>query len=519
MITHDCEVKIIDFTLMKRDEEFSGSVLGTPYYIAPEIIKQMNSCGKYSLEKVDVWSLGVLLHQMTTHQELPWGSKTDWKEILFLQEMCPATLQLNHISESLQDLLVNMLSPSVENRMILEEVCEHDWLQFNFSEINFDASSSSTISYHSENLSSASLSQNMLPSFQMIPSRPSSPLVVESQATSVNFVDSVVEIMRRELEKANQKISELENSLKESQEKSFACEEALFSAKEELAMTKKELSDAKQGLYQAKEELLNAREEIGKSNAGANSACESLSKKLEQMEQSKESALQEMRNNCLRQVDLISQNCSTELEMVKQAQQREVEKLQSLYLESLKNNQKLQRKVDTLLQSLSVNATIASEKEDLLKSRCESLQHSLSNLQVVNDQLYRDLETLGNRLNDKCAQLASKDEEWESMNLKLAQMKQQYSPFTQNCSEYPQQCFPQPCGAQSCDLSFLEEKIKFLEEENSALRKKHQLANTKWNAVREKCTSLKADIEKKNSEYADLLFICTQLQKNRKIFN
>ena len=52
------EIKVIDFGLSRiffKDKKMQQR-LGTPYYIAPEILKK-----KYD-EKCDVWSIGVILH-------------------------------------------------------------------------------------------------------------------------------------------------------------------------------------------------------------------------------------------------------------------------------------------------------------------------------------------------------------------------------------------------------------------------------------------------------------------------
>jgi len=56
----DSECKLIDFGLSKRYQQASQekmqTVVGTPYYVAPEVLK-----GKYHKE-CDVWSLGVILY-------------------------------------------------------------------------------------------------------------------------------------------------------------------------------------------------------------------------------------------------------------------------------------------------------------------------------------------------------------------------------------------------------------------------------------------------------------------------
>ena len=64
-------IKLIDFGLSRRFRkgEVMHEQLGTPYYLAPEIIE-----GKYS-EQVDMWSLGVILYVMLSGKvPFPGGS-------------------------------------------------------------------------------------------------------------------------------------------------------------------------------------------------------------------------------------------------------------------------------------------------------------------------------------------------------------------------------------------------------------------------------------------------------------
>ena len=49
------QVKLADFDLAKIMDNGKASVVGTPYYLAPEVIK-----GRYNT-KCDIWSLGVVL--------------------------------------------------------------------------------------------------------------------------------------------------------------------------------------------------------------------------------------------------------------------------------------------------------------------------------------------------------------------------------------------------------------------------------------------------------------------------
>lgn len=57
--SENSEVKLIDFGLAKRlagETEKMHTVVGTPYYVAPEVLK-----GDYD-KSCDIWSLGVILY-------------------------------------------------------------------------------------------------------------------------------------------------------------------------------------------------------------------------------------------------------------------------------------------------------------------------------------------------------------------------------------------------------------------------------------------------------------------------
>lgn len=58
--------KIIDFGFARRGEEWMREYLGTPLYMAPQVLEG----GGYS-SKCDIWSLGILIYEMV-FKRTPW---------------------------------------------------------------------------------------------------------------------------------------------------------------------------------------------------------------------------------------------------------------------------------------------------------------------------------------------------------------------------------------------------------------------------------------------------------------
>ena len=62
LISTDGDVKIADFGFavqLTKEREMRNSTVGTPAWMAPELIRKQN----YN-EKVDIWSMGIILLQM-----------------------------------------------------------------------------------------------------------------------------------------------------------------------------------------------------------------------------------------------------------------------------------------------------------------------------------------------------------------------------------------------------------------------------------------------------------------------
>jgi serine/threonine protein kinase len=143
------------------------SVVGSPHYVAPEIIAQHDQKGRrgsklagYDGSKADVWSAGVILYAMLFRslpfgedllrcpriqsyrkwydevRELggrrssaagaliPYNSGADEREFLGPHWFFPAAT-----SKESRDLIVAMLNPKPEDRLSVAQVLEHQWVQ------------------------------------------------------------------------------------------------------------------------------------------------------------------------------------------------------------------------------------------------------------------------------------------------------------------------------------------------------------------------------------------------------
>lgn len=70
MLTLKNNVKLTDFGASFEVNDARKTTIGTPQYTAPEIVK-----GRKHTKAVDVWSIGVVLFELTT-MKLPFDAKT-----------------------------------------------------------------------------------------------------------------------------------------------------------------------------------------------------------------------------------------------------------------------------------------------------------------------------------------------------------------------------------------------------------------------------------------------------------
>lgn len=122
----DSFIKLIDFGLAKRvsKNEVMNAPNGTPYYIAPEVLK-----GSYTTQ-CDNWSMGVVMYIMLSGKP-PFGGKSN-KEII--DNVLKGEYNFNApvwsvISDEAKDLIRKLLDRQADMRLTSEEAYNHPWIQ------------------------------------------------------------------------------------------------------------------------------------------------------------------------------------------------------------------------------------------------------------------------------------------------------------------------------------------------------------------------------------------------------
>ena len=119
MYGKDREVRIVDFGLSKDSKEKMQTYAGTPYFMAPEVIK-----GEYG-HKCDIWSLGCVLYMLIAGK-LPFEGYS--KPEVF-GKISKGVYQEPKCSELCADLIRQMLTVKADQRPTALECYKHAWLE------------------------------------------------------------------------------------------------------------------------------------------------------------------------------------------------------------------------------------------------------------------------------------------------------------------------------------------------------------------------------------------------------
>eukprot|EP01017_Pseudomicrothorax_dubius_P037117 TRINITY_DN539_c0_g1_i11.p1 TRINITY_DN539_c0_g1~~TRINITY_DN539_c0_g1_i11.p1 ORF type:complete len:472 (-),score=153.12 TRINITY_DN539_c0_g1_i11:130-1545(-) len=119
-------IKLIDFGLSKRlrEDEIIASPEGTPFYVAPEVLK-----GAYT-EKADNWSLGVILYILLCGSP-PFFGKTTRDILLAVQkgEFSMTHKAFQTCSPEVKDLISKLIVKDPVRRYTSQQAYNHPWIQ------------------------------------------------------------------------------------------------------------------------------------------------------------------------------------------------------------------------------------------------------------------------------------------------------------------------------------------------------------------------------------------------------
>jgi serine/threonine protein kinase len=121
MLDRHSNIRLIDFELSHSSESIMQTVCGTAAYTAPEMI-----AGTGYGPSVDIWSIGVILYAMVSGR-LPFGDQT--RDVILKEILYSDPLQDMQFSEGLVDLLSKIFQRNPANRISLENILKHPWLQ------------------------------------------------------------------------------------------------------------------------------------------------------------------------------------------------------------------------------------------------------------------------------------------------------------------------------------------------------------------------------------------------------
>ena len=126
---HTKNIKLLDFGFSCYWDESQPLLekVGTPYYIAPEILG-----GEGYGPEIDMWSIGVIWYILLTGKPPFYAKKVEsiCNKIAFQE---PSYDDWDHLSKESKDFVKNLLIKNPSERMTPEQALKHPWINNEFS--------------------------------------------------------------------------------------------------------------------------------------------------------------------------------------------------------------------------------------------------------------------------------------------------------------------------------------------------------------------------------------------------
>ena len=125
----DADVFIADVgsaVKLQSAEETCSFIIGTPGYIAPEVLS-----GEAYGKQCDIWSVGALMHALISAQLPFWDEDRQQRKLKVCNDELDLTenFYLSALSDEAKDVLSGMLTKNPAERLTTDQVLQHAWFQ------------------------------------------------------------------------------------------------------------------------------------------------------------------------------------------------------------------------------------------------------------------------------------------------------------------------------------------------------------------------------------------------------
>ncbi len=129
-LSNNHDIKIVDYGIscIVGDISFFGGLVGTPEYMAPELLKTTPGSTSVCIPSIDIWSVGIILYMLLTR-----GSPYTETKKPIIDQVRDGDYNLGYLvtvgaSESAIDLIQRILNPNPDGRLTLNQIEKHPWM-------------------------------------------------------------------------------------------------------------------------------------------------------------------------------------------------------------------------------------------------------------------------------------------------------------------------------------------------------------------------------------------------------